>query len=73
MTASLTRIRIRIGLAPWIRIRNRIEVNSWIRIRIENNADPQHCKNIYYVIRFAANEGEVRTNTYVRYCTAPFI
>jgi hypothetical protein len=41
---SLTkiRIRIRIGLAPWIRIR--IEVKIWIRIwiRIKTNADPQH-------------------------------
>jgi hypothetical protein len=38
---SLTRIRIRIGLAPWIRIL--IEIRSWIRIRIpiEINADPQ--------------------------------
>jgi hypothetical protein len=42
VTASLTRIRIRIGLAPWIRILIRIEVKSWIRIRIETNADPKH-------------------------------
>ncbi len=35
----VTRIRIRIGLAPWIRI----EIKSRIRIRIETNADPQHC------------------------------
>ncbi len=36
---SLTRFRIRIGLASWIRIRT--EAKDWIRI--ENNADPQHC------------------------------
>jgi hypothetical protein len=34
------RIRICIGLAPWIRIP--IEIKSWIRIRIEANAEPQH-------------------------------
>ncbi len=37
---SLTRFRIRIGLARWIRIR--IKVKSWIRTRIEANADPPH-------------------------------
>jgi len=37
---SLTRFRIRIGLAPWIRIRP--EIKCWIRIRIETYADPQH-------------------------------
>ena len=42
--SNLTRIRIRIGLAPWDRIwiLIRIEEKSWIRIRIETNADPKH-------------------------------
>ncbi len=36
----MIRIRIRVGLAPWIRIR--ILDKSWIRIRIKTYADPQH-------------------------------
>jgi hypothetical protein len=42
MSLQPDRIRIRIGLAPWIRIR--IEIKSWIRnrVRIEANANPQH-------------------------------
>jgi hypothetical protein len=40
VTATLTRIQSRTGLAPFIRIH--IEVKSWIRIRIKTNADAQH-------------------------------
>jgi hypothetical protein len=40
VTATLTRIQSRTGLAPFIRIRT--AVKSWIRVRIETNADAQH-------------------------------
>jgi hypothetical protein len=36
VTASLTRIRIHIGLAPWIRIWIHIGVKSWIRIEVKS-------------------------------------
>jgi hypothetical protein len=34
---SVTRIRIRLGLASWIRIR--IEAKNWIRMRIHNTTN----------------------------------